>query len=186
MYMLALGLSQAASSLIGQQIGKGDVAVAQEYRQVCNHIGLIIFPSSIALLCIFRDSILNLFSPIQSVKDACILVWPIILTEQVADQWSGFTQGIIKALGLQKRATSAMLLIYWLFNLPLCFIFIRFTPYGFIGMWLSMALAVFAITVYFEVLVRTADWDQSCEGSRRRTQGIKEEDDGWVKESCTG
>ena len=81
MYMLALGLSQAASSLIGQQIGKGDVAVAQEYLQVCNHIGLIIFPSSIALLCIFRNSILDIFSPIQSVKDACILVWPIILTE---------------------------------------------------------------------------------------------------------
>lgn len=41
--MVAFGLQQAASSCIGQQIGKGDVTSAREFKSLLDIIGLTIF-----------------------------------------------------------------------------------------------------------------------------------------------
>ena len=50
MFMIANGMGQAASTLIGQSIGSYDVKKAKEYFKVLNHVSLVIIPSILSIL----------------------------------------------------------------------------------------------------------------------------------------
>jgi len=61
-----------------------------------------------------------------------------------------FQQGVIKGLGIQERAISITIVVYWIINIPLSCLF-AFAPFnlGLMGLWLGMAFGMIVMSAAF-------------------------------------
>lgn len=100
MFMFALGLSTAACTTVGQQVGRGEIKKAKQYYHISRHIAFLIIVSAVTCLLTYRDSVIGLFTNIEGVKSKCfeVLIYAAIGT--FPDLWQGFLQGTVKALGI--------------------------------------------------------------------------------------
>lgn len=98
--MFALGLNTAACTTVGQQIGRGEMQKAKEYYYISRHIAMSIIVIAVGILLTYKESLLQVFTNIESVKAKCdeVLIYAAIGT--FPDLWQGFLQGTVKALGI--------------------------------------------------------------------------------------
>ena len=61
-YMTAMGLEMSSITLIGQQLGKGDLATARAYYNTIRIVTAMIYTCITLTIVIFRRNILGLFS----------------------------------------------------------------------------------------------------------------------------
>ena len=100
MFMFALGLSTAACTTVGQQIGRNQIIKAKQYYHISSHIALFIIIVAVTLLLSFKHNLIGIFTNIASVKDKCYEVLIYAAVGTLPDLWQGYLQGTIKALGI--------------------------------------------------------------------------------------
>ena len=90
LFMAACGFQTAAGALIGQQIGKNDVAKAKQYYYVASHLAFVFLAIVVALFVYFKEVSIGLFTNIKSVKDLCESVVWIAAMGVFPDCWQGY------------------------------------------------------------------------------------------------
>jgi MATE family multidrug resistance protein len=71
----------------------------------------------------------------------CITAHLLVAVGMFPDMWQGYVQGVVKALGIQKRIIWLNIIAYYVINLPLSIIFAFKLNWGFKGIWWAMIFA---------------------------------------------
>lgn len=139
--MIPTGISFAASSLVGNCIGMNHVHRAQNYGQVSIIFSVIITIIMLAFFQVFSETLSRIFT-----DDAAIVY------ETQQSLWSlfiyiffstikGVQNGIVRALGEQKRNTLITLIFAYGLGIPLAYVFCFPLEMGLPGMWFGISIA---------------------------------------------
>ena len=167
-WMIALGLQQAACCNIGHQIGKNDTKEAKSYLKICNLVAFSFIFTACSLYYTFKNHLINVFTKdvgVQHQFDQVVL--PAVLS-LMPGMWQGYLQGVVKALGMQSYYVFLSFTAWWLLNMPLSVCLTFHLGYGFPGVWISTLTAEAFLAVSNSTLIWVTDWERASEKSKER------------------
>jgi putative MATE family efflux protein len=138
----AMGLAMATSTLVGQNIGAGNIARAEEVARLAAVITFVVLTGFGLLCAIFAPAIVAFFVP----EDRAVIAQGAVFIRTAL--WSaGFIglqfglAAVLRAAGEMIPAMAIGLASQWLLQLPLAYILSRHTGLGVDGLWWSTPLA---------------------------------------------
>lgn len=123
-FMVPLGISTAASSLVGNAIGAQKLSFAKELAKLSLILLCIceIF-FVVPLILIGGPSFVMLFSSDQRVLTTCTQIVPVLALFTLGDGVQAVSSGIIRGAGKQSIGAVINIIAYYLFGIPLAWIF---------------------------------------------------------------
>lgn len=178
--MFMMGLKQVSCANIGQQIGIGNIAMAQRFFRVTNVIAINVI-LLIAIGFYFAQRFwIGIFTSNQVMIDKALLLSEIYTFRLIPDLWAMQLTAVFTAVGEQAKLVPVTMMSYWFLHIPLAIIFAFYTPIGFQGCWISLALANLTMATYFSYLISKFDWRKlekdSEEKLRKDTDGQETQD----------
>lgn len=155
----AMGLALATSTLVGQNIGAGNVRRAEEVARLAMILTFAIL-TAFGLVCVLvAPAIVAFFVP----EDRAVIAEGAVLIRIAA--WStGFiglqfaTLAVLRAAGEMIPAMTIGLISQWLLQLPLAYFLSRHTSLGANGLWWSMPAANVAAALLAAAWFAKGDW----------------------------
>ena len=96
--MVGLGLQSAACTVIGIQIGKGNVQKAKSYYRISLVIATIMLSIVVLILSLEYKFFITSFTDSEAVKKQCFSGIKIMIAGAFFDNWSLYLFGIAKGL----------------------------------------------------------------------------------------
>jgi putative MATE family efflux protein len=157
----AMGLAMATSTLVGQNIGAGNLARAERVARLAAMITFVVL-TAFGLLCmIFAPAIVAFFVP----EDPAVIAEGATFI-RVALWSAGFIGlqyamlGVLRAAGEMLPAMAIGLASQWLIQLPLAYFLSRHTALGLNGLWWSMPSANVAAACLASLWFLRGNWKQ--------------------------
>ena len=72
--------------------------------------------------------------------------------------WCGYLNGVIRALGMQKKAVLINFIGYWVLYPIIVYFFIVEKKLGFVGLWAALAVVQTFICISLHYLIDFSDW----------------------------
>jgi len=164
LYMIPCGFGNAASTFVGNYIGKGDIKNSKFFMR----ISLILSGSTMIvfsiLILIFKSGIANLYTSDQSVNFLFrTSVFAVILAE-LPDSLQVILSRTLVALGNPKFAAISMFISSYFILLPLGYLFLIILGWGVKGYWLSVMFCnIGLILAYTFCLYKKVNWKSLSE-----------------------
>ncbi|CAI2366216.1 unnamed protein product [Moneuplotes crassus] len=156
-YQIALGMSIALSSLIGNNLGSGRIRNSQIFINLATCMPIIFFVI-VAYFYIFQgEAIARLFTEDQTLIDLIVSTFPIFVLHLLGDYIQTCHIGSIKAMGYQKYATVVCLLSFWLVSFPLTYVFTYIMDLRLTGVFLGIAVGYTVHAAVFLILIYTTN-----------------------------
>lgn len=160
-FMPGFGIGMAASTLIGQKLGAGKPAEAEQAGREAMKIGMLLMGSLGVVFVLFPDPLLSLFT-----EDAAVLAagrWPLQLLGwlQVIDALSMTTAGCLEGAGLTTFVMWAELAVNWLIFLPLSVFILVIAGGGIKAGFLAMAVYLVTYALILQWKWHRGDWKES-------------------------
>ena len=102
--MIGMGLDQASCAFVGQALGAGKVALARQFYDAFRLVSAVVILVYMVLFYHFQVQIVNIYTDIPSVQKETLKAIGLLLGNMFPDLFKGMLKGIIKALGIQKKA----------------------------------------------------------------------------------
>ena len=167
-YQVAIGLEQASCTLIGRQIGKGDVPKAKQFYKTFQRITAAMVATTSLLVYFFKEKIVSLFTGDQSVQSTAASVIWIISFSNFPDGYKGMLKGVVRALGLQGKSVYINIVGHWCINLTTQWLLGFHYGWGLTGMWLGKLLLEYFIFISYNIMIGCTDWDAVSQQSLAR------------------
>ena len=156
-FMLALGISFSASTLVGNSLGALKPANAKVYSNVSIIFSLVISLFISIFMIVFRYEIITLFSDHQPIIEIFVSTIPLIAWLTAGDFMQCVSGGIIRSMGHQKYATYSSIVFYWFLLVPLAYILVFQFDLGVFGLWTSTPLALTLLSISFIYIIYSTD-----------------------------
>ena len=170
--MAWIGLAVAASSLVGQRIGAGDVEGAKRAAILTPLVGSALGAAVSTGVAFGAPHIAAAFAQDPAIDQLTARLLLLVACVMVLDALSNAMGGVCSGLGLQRYAMLANVLGYYLLGIPtaacVAFVVLRGAADGVYGLWGGVAIAMFASALVQCVLIGRHDWRQSADEARRR------------------
>ena len=155
-----LGLGLAATSLVGQAIGRKDMADAKAWGFDVLKCGVVILAILGLPMWMFPEAIIGVF--IQDPNTIAVAIWPMRISGLglCIDAMGLILQHSLFGAGDTRRTAQVAVGLQWLFFLPLAYLFGPVLGYGLIGIWGLQALYRFAQAVVFFSMWNRERWTQ--------------------------
>lgn len=141
-YMPGWGFALAAASLVGLQVGAGNLAKAREYAYTSLFLGTLVMTFSGLLFLAFPESLIRLF--IRATEEEAIRLGALCLMigalEQPTMAISMIASGALRGMGDTKSPFRISFVTAWLLRVPLTLIFIHLLQYPVYVVWIITAL----------------------------------------------
>jgi len=160
MYMMPVGIGNAATILVGNKLGGRNVAEAKQYAKLCVVIN---FGASVVLeltMLIFRKEVGQIFSSSPHVQELIGSVIPIIVFANVFDVIQGVFYKIIYAIGRQKYASYVLIVSHWIVRVPIAIVMTFVLKLGLYGLWTTYIFSYACAAIGFAYVVIREDWDK--------------------------
>ena len=89
LFCLAIGISNAACSLIGMNIGSNNLADAKSYEKATLSVSFFMIAILLAPFFLFQSSIIACLTSVQPVQAKLAKVWVVFLISNIFDQYQG-------------------------------------------------------------------------------------------------
>lgn len=99
-YQVALGLEQAACTLVGRQIGKNNIPKAKQFYRSFQIFTSIAVGTTSVLVYVLKEHLVNIFTVDPTVVSTIVKVIWVISFSNFPDGYKGMLKGVIRALGL--------------------------------------------------------------------------------------
>lgn len=139
-YMPAYGISSAATTLVGQEMGAGNNKKAKSYGNMSIVFGVSVMTIMTILMFIFCPFVFMMLTP---VKDVRVLSTKVLRIGLLAEPLYGLS---VIATGALRGAEDTLvpsilnLLSIWLIRISLCLLFVLHFDLGLVGVWMANAI----------------------------------------------
>jgi len=167
-FMVPLGLSVAATTRVGNLIGKGAPDAAQLAAWVAFGLGGLAMTVSSAAFIAGADVLPRIFTDDPTAIALAAGVFPIAAAFQLFDGTQAVGGGVLRGMGRTRPAAVFAVLGYYAIGLPLGH-FLGFPAgWGLAGIWWGLAAGLFVVSVLLVAWIRHRG-PATCESAPRRT-----------------
>lgn len=157
-YMPAFGLSIAATALVGQKLGAGDVKKAEEYGYGTFKIGLFAMTFMSMVFLIFPHYLISLFTGDSLVISYGASVLQIEAFAQPFFASSIILAGALRGAGDTRWPLYVAMLSMWGIRLTLAWTMIEVFSLGLKGAWISMVIDLAIRGILIFIRYRNGNW----------------------------
>ena len=158
MYMIPMGMSHAASNLVGNSLGANNYKNAKTYAYVI-WIFALVFSAIFTIIGIcFKHEVAICFSHHQKIIDLTEDLFPIISFWFICDFVEGSSSGTIRALGYQKLASIITFLSIWLVAFPWSYTLAFKLNMGQRGLWYGYLTGRSVLALAYTIIIGITDW----------------------------
>lgn len=155
-FMVPLGVSIAASVLVGRAIGRGDMREARRAAVAALVCGIGFMAVSGLVMLVAPGTLAGVYTSDPAVRALAASLIPIAGVFQVFDGTQVVSIGVLRGTGDTRTPMLVNVLGYWIIALPLSAWLGLYTPAGPAGMWwgLVVGLVIVALVLVTRVRVR--------------------------------
>lgn len=154
----AWGMSNAAATLVGQNLGAKNPARAEESVIKTAKYNAIFMITVSFILFLFARVIVSFFTQDQSVQEYAILAMRIVGAGYVFYGVGMVMSNAFNGAGDTKTPTYINLFGFWFFQIPLAFILAKWVGLGPVGVFISIPVAETAISITAWYLFKKGRW----------------------------
>lgn len=165
------GLQVSAIILIGQHVGAHQIKTARLYNKVLHCLGT--FQSAVlgVFLFVFRWNIAEFYTSIPELQEQIAHVLIIYSFYHLLDGNKSVSSGVMRGLSRQASSSIISLLSYYVFSLPLQYLFGFYFNLGVTGLWMGqMFSAAFHMFSQLYLTYKHYDWNQIAKEAYERVQ----------------
>jgi len=158
----AMGLSMAVSTLVGQNIGAGNVERAARIGRLGAWLGFWILSAAGVIVFAFAPQFVAFFVP----GDEAVMAAGSAFLRTMALAW-GFLgaqfalTGVLRASGNMTTTMMLTLVSQWVIQFPLAYVLSKHTDLGIEGIWWAFPIANVAITLITLAIYAKGDWKKT-------------------------
>ena len=168
MFCLALGLQTCASTLIGTEIGRGNIREARDYQKLIYRVLALLIAFIVCLFVTFRKSCYRLFTDDDEILEIALQVSPLVAMTFIPDFFQAVMGGVIRALGLQEKVVRVTLFAYWVINLGLIFVLGFYFDLKIIGVQISLLTTLVFLSFKYWQAIESQNWEKLSEQANER------------------
>ena len=136
--MVSMGIQEASTALIGDQIGALNIPMAYRYTKIIFFISMSIGCLVSILLFSLRYEIAHLFTNDPTIVTIMAQVLPIYCIFNIQDSMTNVVFGCVRALGIQTKAALVTIGCYYIISIPLASILAFVADLGIRGLWIGI------------------------------------------------
>ncbi len=136
-YMPGYGISVAATTIIGQIVGAGRIAIAKKLAWICTSLGMLVMTGTGVLLYIFAPFVIGLFTNDPEIRELGTSILRIEAFAEPLFAAAIVTNGVFRGAGDTLIPSFFNFLSIWLIRLPLAWYLAGI--YGLQGVWIAMS-----------------------------------------------
>jgi len=174
-YMIPTAIGSALTAMVGNSLGKCKAREAKLYAAVAVSMDVAIIATLILSFFILRRAIVKFYTPNTDIQDLYVSAMPVALCSFFFDCIQGVLSKIFIAQGKQIYATITNGVMYYLFMLPIGYVFVYILNWSIYGLWTAGALNFVAVTAIFGTIIYFQDWEAlAAEVHRKSSLDIDE------------
>ena len=157
---VALGCIYATSVSIGNTLGVGTTRPISQIKLVSTVFALgigVIFNGS---LLIFQDAYLGLFTSNKEVRELALDMLPYLAASSMLSQIIAINEGILRAVGEQKKAGKTNFIPYLVILHPLGWVLAFECGLDLLGLWIAYVICCGIAVLFYIYHVSTVDMEQ--------------------------
>jgi len=165
----ALGLSMATSTLVGQNIGAGNVERAEKVSNLSSIIGFVVLTVVGIIVFIFAKQISTIFIPGETatIASSALFIKIMALTFGFIGIQMAIN-GAFRGSGNTMISMTISIVALWVLRFPIAYILSTFTSLGDVGIWAAFPIANVLTTVIAVIWFKTGSWKK-----KKVTEDIK-------------
>jgi MATE family multidrug resistance protein len=153
-FMVPLGVSDAASVLVGQAVGRGDPVGSRGAARAALICGASFMTMTGLLFLTLPQPLARLYSHDPDVIAVAAVLIRVAGVFQVFDGLQAVAGGILRGLGQTRVAMTGNLLGYWALGLPLSYYLGFVAGWGPVGLWWGLVLGLGLVAAFLLTRVR--------------------------------
>ena len=153
-FMMAVGVTQATTVLVGQAVGAGDPARARRSAGAGLVIATTVMTFTGAVFLTIPGLLARIYTPDLEVLGLATTLIPVAGVFQIFDGLQAVASGVLRGVGDTLAPMLVNLVGFWLIGLPVS-LYLAF-PGGFgpLGLWWGMAAGLGAVSLFLLIRVR--------------------------------
>ena len=163
MFVVAVGLQEATTVVIGNAIGDNNSKLAKRYFKVTCQIGFGIFFGLAYCVWFWRKPITELFTNEPGVIELSIATMYVLSIKHIFDLMQCYLQRVIRGLALQRIGAYIALITAYPIQIPLAIMFAFKMQMGIAGLWWADAVGMATQMIMFFFLICMSDWEKITE-----------------------
>ncbi len=154
----AWGLSNAAATLVGQNLGAGKPDRAERAVWLSSHANLIFMLVVSIIIWLFSAQIVSFFNAEGQVLETGILSLKYITAGYVLLSYGMVMSQAFNGAGDTKTPTKINFMVYWVFQLPLAYLLSVMLNFGAEGVFITMVSSISLAAVIFVASFKQGKW----------------------------
>ncbi len=158
-FIPGMGLSIATSALVGQNIGAGKMARAEETNRIGSIIAFVTLTIAGAVLYFVARPLSLAFMPVggEAIDQSAQFIRIIAFTFGLIG-WQMVVTGTMRGAGDTKSSMILTLISQWLIQFPLAYLLSTYLEMGEVGIWWSFALSNILSTIVTVLWFMRGTW----------------------------
>jgi len=157
-YMPGLGITIAATTLVGQAIGARDPRSARRFAQGCIELGLITMGFFALIFALVPSWVASLFTNDPEIITLAEIVIRIAALEQLTIAFSFVLSGVLKGSGNTRTPMFISTGFTWLFRIPMLYVLVRIWSVPLQYIWFLFVIDWLLRSLVYLVLYRRQHW----------------------------
>jgi len=174
LFSAALGVSVAASTMVGNALGANLPAKAQLYTRFVLALGAVLSVACTGTLFVFGRTVVEMYTDDEAVIDEVLGMLTVVLMCHFGDSAQFALQGIYRGAGMPSQAAMAVLATLWLVGIPAGGVYCLVLGLGVKGVFLGL-LTGFAVEIPL-LLFLMSRWNWEELAARASAKTIEELD----------
>ena len=146
-FMPTVGLSMAVTALVGQWIGRKEVAAAKRRTYIALRLAMAYMFTMGVLFFVFRKQLISFFRNDPEVVAIGSRVLIVAAVFQIFDAISIVTSGALKGAGDTRWVAMFTVSYAWLVFLPMSYLMAFKLEFGAVGAWTGVAVYIFCLSM---------------------------------------
>ncbi len=159
-FLPAMGVGTAIATIIGQNLGAGNVERAKETTYKSMILTTLITVAAGSVLYFFASNMVSIFTDDPYILKECTAYMKLILMTLPLMGFFHVFIGVFIGSGHTLQSMFIMIGRLWLFRLPMILLFNTYTDLGASSIWYAMILSNLFSDIVAYLLYRTGKWQQ--------------------------
>jgi MATE family multidrug resistance protein len=167
-YMVPLGVQQAAAILVGNSLGAGRPKMAIQYTQLSIICGTVLSLIVATLVISYRDVLAAIYSMDPDVLESLHSALLILGVYHVLSELNCVLEGVLLGMRLQERAVKIKVLSMLVYQLPAAYLLSL--KFGLNGIWVASVSGLFVTVIGYSRVILRASFEQCAIAAMKENQ----------------